>query len=522
MTAPPRWHADAMPAAFPSFNHNLNLILLFFTIYSSAHTSPISRINYNILTTMAAPRLPFLWPMLFRASEQAIPISRNAGRRRALHTTYRKCQNSTVARRYGQANEPPPYLGGGKSYGPSTTKEQDTALPKIGENLQKEGEREIDDEYEAASRREDNRKREAITVEGQSRPAARDPMFDAIEAQSPKEQTTSSDSASTSAAPASESKSKQASSENPATPDKSADSLLDTVMDPIKHEKDGHSKPAQEPEASTSLEWINPNITEEHTPSLQHPPHIDTPRYVHHFDTYSLVRRLNAGDWTKPQASTVMKSMRLLLNDNLDKARRALVSKSDVENETYLFSAACSELRTEVFARRTAIHEKMRMERDQLQHEVDILEQRLGQETAGMKDELRGMFDDRKMAVRNEQRYMESKVQELNYKITVNLQADSKSDVEGVRWVLTRRVILTLGIIVMMVVSSLKLYSNSVHEKEIERKRRSKMRNSQTQTDERNDGRGRGNGNGDDGMNGHGKGSVVLNEGDNPAFVSLG
>ena len=222
-------------------------------------------------------------------------------------------------------------------------------------------------------------------------------------------------------------------------------------MDPVKHEKDGHSKPAQEPEASTSLEWINPNITEEHTPSLQHPPHIDTPRYVHHFDTYSLVRRLNAGDWTKPQAITVMKSMRLLLNDNLDKARRALVSKSDVENETYLFSAACSELRTEVFARRTAIHEKMRMERDQLQHEVDILEQRLGQETAGMKDELRGMFDDRKMAVRNEQRYMESKVQELNYKITVNLQADSKSDVEGVRWVLTRRVILTLGIIALFV-----------------------------------------------------------------------
>jgi hypothetical protein len=511
----PRFHVSI-------FNHNLNLILFLSTIYPWAHTSPIYQINHNILKSMAVPRLPFLWPMLFRASEQAIPISRNIGRRRALHTTYRKCQNSTVARRYGQANEPPPYLGGGKSYGPSTTKEQDTALPKIGENLQKEGEEKIDDEHEAESRREDNRKREAITVEGQSRPASRDPMFDAIEAQAPKDQSTTSDSVST---PASESKSKPASSEKSeksATPEnKTTDSLLDTVMDPVKHEKDGHSKPAKEPEASTSMEWINPNMTEEHTPSIQHPPHLDAPRYVHHFDTYSLVRRLNAGDWTKPQAITVMKSMRLLLNDNLDKARRALVSKSDVENETYLFSAACSELRTEVFARRTAIHEKMRMERDQLQHEVDILEQRLGQETAGMKDELRGMFDDRKMAVRNEQRYMESKVQELNYKITVNLQADSKSDVEGVRWVLTRRVILTLGIIVMMVVSSLKLYSNSVHEKEQDRKRRSRMRNSQTQTDDNNNG-GRGRGNGDHGMNDHGKGSVVLNEGDNPAFVSLG
>jgi hypothetical protein len=302
--------------------------------------------------------------------------------------------------------------------------------------------------------------------------------------------------------------------------EKGTDSLLDTVMDPVRHEQEGHSIPPDpKPETSTSMEWINPNVQEEHTPSVRHPPHLDAPRYVHHFDTYSLVRRLRAGDWTKEQSITIMKSMRLLLGDNLEKASQALVSKSDVENETYLFSAACSELRTEVFARRVKLHEKMRMERDQLQHEVDILEQRLGQETAGMKDELRGMFDDRKMAVRNEQRYMESKVQELNYKITVNLQADSKSDVEGVRWVLTRRVILTLGIIVMMVVSSLKLYSNSVHEKEQDRKRRSRMKNAQSQTD---DDRGRGgNGNGGNGS-GSPVGGLLVSEGDNPAFVSLG
>lgn len=440
-------------------------------------------------------------------------MSRNAGRRRALHSTTRRCQNGTVTRRYGQANEPPAYLGGGKSYGPSTRKQQQDdpgkVLPKIGEKLQKDGEREVDDQDDSPSRNG-----EAITVEGQSRPATGDPMFDATEGPGKQGQ-------------AADKKQAQSSDSDQASQDKSADSLLDTVMDPVQHEKEGHKTPPPDPhpEASTSMEWINPNLSEEHTPSIRHPPHIDTPRYVHHFDTYSLVRRLNAGDWTKPQAITIMKSMRLLLGDNLDKASQALVSKSDVENETYLFSAACSELRTEVFARRTALHEKMRMERDQLQHEVDILEQRLGQDTAGMKDELRGMFDDRKMAVRNEQRYMESKVQELNYKITVNLQSDSKSDVEGVRWVLTRRVILTLGIIVMMVVSSLKLYSNSVHDKELERKRRSKMKNAQSQTD---DDRGRGN---DSGSNGNGNGNgnggsnvgaMLVSEGDNPAFVSLG
>lgn len=52
----------------------------------------------------------------------------------------------------------------------------------------------------------------------------------------------------------------------------------------------------------------------------------------------------------------------------------------------------------------------MRTERTQLQHEVDILNQRMTQETSNMKDELKGMFDDRKMSVRMEQKMMDSKV----------------------------------------------------------------------------------------------------------------
>ena len=81
----------------------------------------------------------------------------------------------------------------------------------------------------------------------------------------------------------------------------------------------------------------------------------------------------------------------------------------------------------------------MRTERATLQHEVDIMGQRLTQESLTLKDDLRGMFNDRKMAIRMEQRAMESSIQELNYKITVALNSDSKGEVEGLRWVLTRR-----------------------------------------------------------------------------------
>jgi hypothetical protein len=45
----------------------------------------------------------------------------------------------------------------------------------------------------------------------------------------------------------------------------------------------------------------------------------------------------------------------------------------------------------------------MRRERTLLQHEVEILNQKLTQELLSLKDDLKGMFDDRKMAVRVEQ-----------------------------------------------------------------------------------------------------------------------
>jgi hypothetical protein len=52
----------------------------------------------------------------------------------------------------------------------------------------------------------------------------------------------------------------------------------------------------------------------------------------------------------------------------------------------------------------------MRRERTLLQHEFDILGQKLTQELLTLKDDLKGMFNDRKMDVRTEQRSMESAV----------------------------------------------------------------------------------------------------------------
>lgn len=59
---------------------------------------------------------------------------------------------------------------------------------------------------------------------------------------------------------------------------------------------------------------------------------------------------------------------------------------------------------------RRVADEELRQKRTLLQHEADILSQSLSQELATLNDNVRGMFNDRKIAVREEQKGVESTV----------------------------------------------------------------------------------------------------------------
>ncbi|OBT58355.1 hypothetical protein VE04_01352 [Pseudogymnoascus sp. 24MN13] len=224
-------------------------------------------------------------------------------------------------------------------------------------------------------------------------------------------------------------------------------------------------------------------------------PHLAPSPYVHHFDSYTLTQRIAEGGFTSTQSVETMKIVRALLTANLDMAKDGLVSKSDVENETYLFQAACSELRTEIQNARKASAEGMRLRRTMLQNEADILNQKMTQDLATLKDELKEMFNDRKMEVRMEHSNMESQIQELSYKITVALNSDTKSEVEGVRWILTRRAVLAIVFMAFVVLSSLRLASYRSQEaalalqkaerkEELQRQAAEKQREAGTQTEE--------------------------------------
>ncbi|KAI9831956.1 MAG: hypothetical protein M1826_002684 [Phylliscum demangeonii] len=207
------------------------------------------------------------------------------------------------------------------------------------------------------------------------------------------------------------------------------------------------------------------------------------PFFLHPFDTYLFVQSLQTHGLTYDQSVSLMEAVRGLLTRHLQQAQEGLVSKSEAENETYRFQAACSELRTDIQQKRQVETDRQRTERGQLQHGVEIVSQKLTQDLLTLKDTLKGMFDDRKMEVRMEQKAMESKVspcvvfpfflpffltqfdqiQQLNYKITVSLNSDVKSEIEGLRWVLTRRFATAIATMVVLILVSLRYSSYRSH-----------------------------------------------------------
>lgn len=122
------------------------------------------------------------------------------------------------------------------------------------------------------------------------------------------------------------------------------------------------------------------------------------------------MQKLSAGGLTEGQSVAVMKGIRGLLDKNMAAARDSLVSKSNIENESYLFQAACSELHNETETAKKVQNELLSGERTRIQTEFDLLNHAFLAEIMNLKDELNGMFNDRRMVTRAEQRAMENKV----------------------------------------------------------------------------------------------------------------
>ena len=375
---------------------------------------------------MASPRLPFLYPNFLRAVRSCEPTTRQSLRtpRVTLAKPRRKARLHTSVRRQQEAIP--------QRYGPAVTQDLPPP-PKPSDSLaqQRESVAKQDEEAREAAPRPPRRRGPTAEDVGQDEPMASNATSDYVDEAS------------------------------------------------IAKDKHEINVEKEEPLGNKELDLILsiPSPSELKEGDAPRHPHLEPSPYEHHFDTYSLVRQLadkiaDKNAYDVDQAITLMKAVRLMLSLNLDVAKEGLVSKSDIENESYLFRAACSEMKTTLQSTRHSETLKQRSQRASLQHEYDILNQKVTQDLMTLKEDLKGLFNDRKLGLQEEKRKIDSKISELNYEITVLLNSEARSEVEGLRWVLTRRAAMAIGACAFMIISTLNYSSMKAREKEEGEKKR--------------------------------------------------
>ncbi|KAI9246853.1 hypothetical protein BY458DRAFT_560492 [Sporodiniella umbellata] len=158
-----------------------------------------------------------------------------------------------------------------------------------------------------------------------------------------------------------------------------------------------------------------------------------SPRQSHHFDTYKILTQLEGQGFTRNQAEVIMKGIKFRLRECTAAMRHQLFLSSDLENESYLFKAALSELKTETQVLRKNNMQMLQAELSLLIREVDILDQRLNEGISTMKNDIQMDMNNRKNETREDQKGMDMKIQEINNKFTIRL-GDIRTEIEAVRW----------------------------------------------------------------------------------------
>ncbi|KAK9460830.1 uncharacterized protein V1516DRAFT_665224 [Lipomyces oligophaga] len=180
-----------------------------------------------------------------------------------------------------------------------------------------------------------------------------------------------------------------------------------------------------------------------------------TIRYPHHFDTYKTFKQLQTAGFTNDQAVAIMKAIRGQLVEHLQQAQGSLLSQAELENEAYLFDAACSELRIEIQNNRKALAQLEQTEMAALQREFGTIERNYQEVKDVMKNEISISVNDYKNANKIDSKAKEIQIQQLRNRIDISITSDLRGEVEALRWQTTRRGLITIGFIAMLILTAL-------------------------------------------------------------------
>ncbi|KAI8353879.1 hypothetical protein B0O80DRAFT_386513 [Mortierella sp. GBAus27b] len=158
----------------------------------------------------------------------------------------------------------------------------------------------------------------------------------------------------------------------------------------------------------------------------------------HHFNTNKTVSKLEKNGFERGQAEGIMRAIKAFIRQHTNRIRKNMLNKGDLENETYLFKAALTELRTELQILRKNDAAALAIKSEIISREIDSLNQKLREDIANVKSDIAIDMNSRKSDVREEQKALEIRIHSISNHYMAQL-GDMRTKMEAAKWETIRK-----------------------------------------------------------------------------------
>lgn len=188
-----------------------------------------------------------------------------------------------------------------------------------------------------------------------------------------------------------------------------------------------------------------------------------------YIDTYEVFKRLTEAGFTEAQADLIIKLLIYQLNSKLSKLSTIYAQKHEMESEQYLFESAQQEILVDITrSREQHINELITLV-NILERDFNIISDELNNDNLKLRNDSQVAIHEQKSENTLNVKKLFLRIQETNHKITTELDSAIRSEIESLRWYLSRWGLITL--MVSLFLASLIFFSNKFKNEKNEAKK---------------------------------------------------
>ncbi|CAN3365480.1 hypothetical protein DICA3_F18272 [Diutina catenulata] len=157
-----------------------------------------------------------------------------------------------------------------------------------------------------------------------------------------------------------------------------------------------------------------------------------------YMDTYQVFKELRNAGFSSDQSSQVINLVCAQLNHQMTRALEEYSHMYELENERYLFESAQQEIRVDITRSRENHIAESISSTNTLERDFRIISDELSNEFIQMKTDNQVVVAEQKSENTLSAKRIHLKIQETNHKITTELNSAMRSEIESLRWHLSR------------------------------------------------------------------------------------